>query len=405
MTARAVTAGPASQLFLVAPQETTAGRPYDREGAERAVTELLRHGVLNDTLGYCREYEVRTTLTTRRTWQYRCGVYHHGQAITKGFPPIVVTGLRHRQHGRLERARLHALRHRFATEAVQVHVARCAALREYAVLASIYAHPSSAYRRGSAILGIVIGAALLATYGLWTLAPWTQGGPPSERLLASIPEVVHPASRPSPEREAEHPTGDHPPAEPPVSAPWPASSGASRYDLLALEDPTERADHGLYVAPPGGSPTPTTSDTQAGELVRFMGWIQQIFRDPDGAYRLLVSPTQDAGAPSLSAVVPSPDQAAGPPGVRAQLQAARTFIRQRLLQQREPSPRGSVMRRPVFVHLTGQVSVPDPSRRASSQGQDPRDAAVRWAMHPVLDIQFVVPARPSDRARVEGDPR
>jgi hypothetical protein len=36
MTARAVTAGPASQLFLVAPQEMTAGRPSDREGTERA---------------------------------------------------------------------------------------------------------------------------------------------------------------------------------------------------------------------------------------------------------------------------------------------------------------------------------------------------------------------------------
>ena len=166
MTARAVTAGPSSQLSSAAPQETTDGRPHDREGKERAVAALLRHGVLNDTFGYQEEYEVRTTLTTRRTWQYRCGVYHHGQAITKGFPPIVVTGPRHRHHGRIERAHLHALRHRFATEAVQVHVARCAALREYAVLASIYAHPSSAYRRGSAILGIVIGAALLATYGL-----------------------------------------------------------------------------------------------------------------------------------------------------------------------------------------------------------------------------------------------
>ena len=406
MTVRPVTAGPSSQLSSVAQQETTDGQPYDREGTERAVAELLRHGVLNDTLGYRGEYEVRTTLITRRTWQYWCGVSHHGQAITKGFPPIVINGPRHRQHAHLERARLHILRHRFATEAVQVHVARCAALREYAVLASIYAPPSpSAYRRRSAILGIVIGAALLTTFGLWKLAPWTEGGPPSRRPLASIPEVVHPSSRPSSGREAEHPTVDRPPAEPPVSTPLPASSGAIRRDLLALEDPTERADHGLRVAPPRGSPTPTTFDRQAGELVRFTGWIQQIFRDPDSAYRLLVSPIQEAGAPSLSAVVPPPDQAAGPPGVREQLQAVRTFIRQQLLQQREPSPRGSVMRRPVFVQLTGQVSVPDPSRRESSQGHGPRDATARWAMHPVLDIQFVIPAGPSDRARVEGDSR
>jgi hypothetical protein len=235
MTARPVTAGPASQLFSVAPQETTDRQPYDREGTERAVAELLTHGVLNDTFGYQEEYEVRTTLTTRRTWRYRCGVYHHGQALTKGFPPIRITGPRPRQHAHLERARLHALRHRFATEAVQVHVARCAALREYAVLASIYAPPApSAYRRRSAILGIVIGAALLTTFGLWKLAPWTEGGLPSGRPLALTPEVVHPASRPSSGREVEHPTGDRPPAEPPVGAPLPASSGASGRDLLAL---------------------------------------------------------------------------------------------------------------------------------------------------------------------------
>jgi hypothetical protein len=136
-----------------------------------------------------------------------------------------------------------------------------------------------------------------------------------------------------------------------------------------------------------------------------MGWIQQIFRDPDNAYRLLVSPTQEAGAPSLSAVVPPPDQDAGPPSVRMQLQAVRTFIRQRLLQQREPSPRGAVMRRPILVQLTGRVSVPDPSRRASSQGHGPRDATGRWAMRPALDIQFATPAGPADRAHVEGDPR
>ena len=124
--------------------------------------------------------------------------------------------------------------------------------------------------------------------------------------------------------------------------------------------------------------------------MRCTGWIQRVFRDPDGAYRLLVSPTQEPGAPGLSAVVPPPDQASGSPGVPVQLQAVRTFIRQRLLQQREPSPRGAVMRRPVLVHLTGQVSVPDPSRRESSQGHGPRDAAARWAMRPVLDIQLGV---------------
>ena len=431
MTARPVPAGPSSQLSSAAQQETTDGRPYDREGTERAVTELLTQGVLNDTFGHQGEYEVRTTLTTRRTWRYRCSVSHHGRTITKGFPPILSNGPRQKQHAHTRRALIQTMRHRFATEAVQVHVTRCAALREYALLASIYAHPSPPVsRRRSATLGLVIGAVLLTTYGLWKLASWTAGGDPSGLPLASILEVGQPASRPSLGQAAEPPTGDRPPAEPPVNAPLPASSGAIRrdllagqarapdiaspvrapkglrlIDLLALENPTERADHAPRVPPPRGSPMPPTSDVQAGDLVRFTGWIQRVFRDPDSAYRLLVSPTQEAGAPRLSAVVPPPDQASGPPGVHAQLQAVRTFIRQRLLQQREPSPRGAVMRRPIFVYLTGQVSVPDPSRRESSQGHGPQDATARWAMRPVLDIQFATPAGPSEHARVAGDPR
>jgi hypothetical protein len=85
--------------------------------------------------------------------------------------------------------------------------------------------------------------------------------------------------------------------------------------------------------------------------------------------------------------------------VRAQLQTVRTFITQRLLRQQEPSLRGSVMRHPVFVQLTGQLSDPDAPLGEPSQRKGPRGATARWEMRPVLEIRFVPSAVPSDRSR------
>jgi hypothetical protein len=411
MTATPFDAHSSSPQSSAAQQEPPEGALREGADRERAVTALIQHEVLSHTFGTDGEYEVRTTMVTRPAWQYRCCVFHHGKAMTRGFAPIFSDRPPHRQGLRPEPAGIDAMRRSFAREAVDVHFARCAALRDYLMLAALYSQAPPRSRRWYAPLVLLIGAAFLTAYGLWKPALWSDRG-------------QRPGSPRRPVQEAQPPVLDGHPAGPPVSGPLQGFSDrpshdilagqvdapnitqfagppkvARLIDLLALEDSPDRADHGARVPTPGMRPWSTSLDVHAGDLLRLTGWIHQASRDLDRTYRLQVSPSREAGAPSLIAVVPHPDETSGSPAVRAQLQSVRAFITQRLLRQQEPSLRASVLRHPVFVQLTGQLSDPDASLGETSQRKGPRGATARWEVRPVLEIRFAPSSVPSDRSR------
>jgi hypothetical protein len=413
MNARPFDGRPLFQSSLAEWPDAPDGRPLDSEHKGRAIAELLRHGVLSHTFGPRREYEVRTTMSTRQAWQYRCCILRHGKAIKRGFSPISIDRTRHMQHVRTESGVTEATRLSLAREAVDVHFARCGALQEYLLLASIYFQPPLKSRRRYSPLVLLIGAAILTAYGLWQHALWNDNGQPPR----SPPAVI---------QGEPHPVVDEPPPGPPLSAPRPALSDEANRDLaaeparaprpdrlagtpktvqlsdlLAVEDPAERADHAPRAPTPQIPPGSTASDVQAGDLLFLTGWIHRISRAPDNTYRLQVRTSRQAGAPGLIAVVPPPDQASGSPSMQAQLQAVRVFITRRLLRQQEPSLRGSVMRNPIAVQLTGQLSYPDPPLVEPSHEKGPRDATTRWELHPVIEIRFATSLGSSDRSRLE----
>ena len=369
---------PSSQPSPAAWQDSSEARPHDGSSQGRAVATLLTHGVLSDTFGQLGEYEVRTTLTTHQAWQYRCRVFYDGKAIKGAFAPIVVDRPPDRPHVRQAPGAGEALRLKFAGEAVDVHFSRCAAVREHLLLAAIYSQPLPRSRRWYAFLVLLGGAALLTAYGLWKPAPWIDSGQPPEGPPSLVQEVQHPGN-------------DQPPAEQPLSAPQPGLSGEASHDTPVPEIPPQGADPTPSVAAPQPPPESTTSDVQAGDPLRLTGWIHRISRDSDSTYRLQMSRSRESQALDLVAMVPHPDRASELPAVREQLQGVRTFIRQRLLRGQEPSTRGSVMRRPVFVQLTGQPSYPDRPPGNPPQGRGPRNATARVEMSPVLEIEFATP--------------
>lgn len=149
---------------------------HDPGEIARAVADLLQNKSLSHTCGIQGEWEVRTTLvTTRRAWRYQSRVYGHGKEARKSFPPIdVVRTSQARAKERVTEEILLA----FASEAVEVHFARCASVSEYAVMASIFAPPPSRYRRlkrGLLICGGV--AALLSALALLPADKWWQDFP------------------------------------------------------------------------------------------------------------------------------------------------------------------------------------------------------------------------------------
>jgi hypothetical protein len=361
-------------------QESSEARPHYGRSQGRAVAMLLQHGVLSDTFGQLGEYEVRTMLTTHPTWQYRCRVFYDGKAVKGAFAPIVVDRAPDRPHVRQAPGVAEAMRLKFARDAVDVHFTRCAAVQEHLLLAAIYSQPLPKSRRRYAFLALLCGAALLTAYGLWKPSPWIDSGQPTESPPPSV-------------QEEQHPGFDQPQTEQPLSTPQPgpAFSDETSHAPPIPELPPGRAEPAPPVPTPQAPPESTASDVHAADLLRLTGWIHRISRDSDSAYRLQMSQSRESQTFDLVAVVPHPDRASKLPAVRGQLQTVRTFIRQRLLRGQEPSPRGSVMRRPVFVQLTGQPSYPDRLPGDTPQGGRPRNATTRMEMSPVLEIEFATP--------------
>jgi hypothetical protein len=99
------------------------------------------------------------------------------------------------------------------------------------------------------------------------------------------------------------------------------------------------------------------------------------------------------------AVVPHPTETARSATMQARLETVRAFITERLLRDQEPSPRGSVMRSPIFVELIGRLSSADTPLIETPQRKGLRDATAHWEVRPVLDLQSGTPPPPLNDAR------
>jgi len=393
-----------SQISPAAQSESPNGRPHRDDRKERAVIELLEHGVLSHAIGQHGEYKVRTTLVTRQAWQYRCCVLRQGKAIKGVFFPIIVERTPPIRKVSRKPWNTEDWRLSLAQEAVDVHFTRCAALREYLVLSAIYDQPPSQSKRWYIFLTLMLGAACVTAYGLWAHAFRTNSGqlpgspPPliaDQRPTSQPSDVPLPVSSGTASRNSTNEQAD-------VSSPthaMEAPKAISLNDLIALQGPPQKADSPPRALTPRTSPESAALDIQTGDMLLLTGWLHQVSRAPDNTYRLHVSPNRNTGARALIAMVPPPDQALGSPAVQAQLQTVRTFIRQQLLGQQEPSLRGSIMQRPIFVQLSGQLSNPASSPGVPSRGKRSQDATARWEIRPVLEVQFATPSESSDRSR------
>jgi hypothetical protein len=387
------------------------GRPYHSDSMERAVAELLQHGVLSHAFGQRGEYKVRTTIATRQAWQYRCYVLRHGKALKKTFAPIIVDRPPQVSHIPSELGYTRAMRRSFAREAVDVHFTRCATLQEYLLLSTIYSQPPPELRRPYALLVLLISVVCLTAYGFWAYALRTKSGQPPGTPPAAVQGATHSGSDRQPagllqsallstfRNESNRTIRSEQTAAPNITPPAPPPKAIPLTDLLSLEAPRVRANRTSRAATPRAPAGSTASGVQAGDALLLTGWIHRVSRAPDSTYRLQISPGRKAGSPGLIAVVPPPDQVSESPAVRAQLQDVRAFVTRRLLQEQEPSPRGLAMRKPIFVQLTGQLSPPDPRLSEPAQGKIGRDTRARWELRPVLDIQFATPSGTSDRSR------
>jgi len=317
LTVRPFDERPSPQPSPAARLNALDGRPHDGKGEERAVAELLRNELLSHTFGKHGEYEVRTTMATRQAWQYRCSVFRHGKEIKREFFPIIIDCTRHMQYVRQANGVTEAMRLSFAMEAVDVHFTRCAALREYLLMTSIYGQqPQPAYRRLCAILVMLIGAALLTAYGVWKHPPRT--------------DLVHLPGKPMPSVQwAQNPVVYQHPAGQPFSFPLPAFSGAA--SLLPVEISLEAGD-------------------------QRPGWIQ-LHRDTRRISGIAPLAAEDRTYP-LSVLAMADD------GSASRLHVYLTIASQRAPRPSQPS---SALKSPSLKPAADQSSQKNPRRRSTRQ--------------------------------------
>jgi hypothetical protein len=359
---------------------------------EQALAQIMEHGVLSHVFGRHGEYKVRTTMTTRQIWQYRSSVLYHGKAIKRAFFPIVVEHRSPTLYGGLRPSVGDDMRLSFAREAVDVHFTRCAALQEYLMLAVLYDQQPKQSRGWYAFLAPIVGIAAMVAYGFWAHAfrlEDRQAATTTAAVVADQPLdrgsmiVPLPASSRTTDRGTANEQGGRVEASEREELP----KTVSVTEILALQAPAKNTDHPLRSSSAGL----IASDIRAGDVLHVSGWIQRVSRARDATYHLYVTPNRQASAQVLVATVPPPTQAQDLGARSEQIQAVRTFIRQQLLQKREPSSRGSVMQRPVFVQLTGQLALPGVTATERSRGRNSQAAPAHWELRPTVDVQFAAP--------------
>jgi len=384
------------------------------DSKERAVAHIIQDGVLSHTVGSGIDYKVRTTIVTQRFWQYRCDVFCRDKPMKGAFSPIVVDRTSEVRQIPTAPESLEAFRLNLADEAVGVHFTRCAVLQEYLTLAAIYSQPPQASRRRYTRSVLLVGVALLTAYGVWSQTLRTHSGQPQVRsavvaqqapppVTAQIPT---PAPQPVPLPEPRSMTMDditaRPPAAPAATPPVQAPKRVLLSDLLTLGSSAQKAVPAVPAAPADTAEAVTeltASDVHAGDRLLLTGWLHWVSYAPNGEYQLYLTPTPRSRASGLIAAVPRPDQPARSPALEKQLQTVRNFITQRLLRQQKPSPHRSIMGKPIFIQLMGQLSSSDGSLREPAGGKRLEEATTDWEIRPVLDVQFATPPASSSRSR------
>ena len=128
-----------------------------------------------------------------------------------------------------------------------------------------------------------------------------------------------------------------------------------------------------------------------GDILSTVGWLHLVAAEADGDYHIQISPTHDddQGTDFLIVEVPTaaPEFVADA-SLRPRLEAVRSLIRERMLQGREPSTRGSVLTHPACVEVAGQLFYDDAHVGDQPRGKRGMKAATLWELHPVTHIAF-----------------
>jgi hypothetical protein len=182
---------------------------------------------------------------------------------------------------------------------------------------------------------------------------------------------------------------------------WPIKTSVPTGADIAHGTPVSYADLVKLDAPPGIQKSdhryqavripsfPNQLGVKEGDILTTTGWLHLVAGENDGDFHIQISDSPDSQASCLIVEVPNPEpEFVASAELRPLFQKVREFIKVKLLRDKEPSPRGSVMQHPIYVTVTGQLFYDDAHVGDPPRGKKGCQAATLWELHPVTDIEF-----------------
>jgi hypothetical protein len=126
-----------------------------------------------------------------------------------------------------------------------------------------------------------------------------------------------------------------------------------------------------------------------GTVITTTGWLHLVAAETDGDYHIQISASATSGDQCLIVEVPKPDpEYVQSADLRPTFETVRSFIKAKMLADKEPSPTGSVLQHPVYVTVTGILFYDDSHVGDPPRGKMGMKAATLWELHPVTAMVF-----------------
>jgi hypothetical protein len=162
-------------------------------------------------------------------------------------------------------------------------------------------------------------------------------------------------------------------------------------DLLSLPNPVDR-DNSRYdsVRIPF---TVGSRHLREGEIVTTNAWLHLVALEDDsrnhrdGDYHVQIRNSSEWNDSCLIVEVPYPEFVADS-ALAIKCGTVRQFIKDNLLQGKEPGTNGNILNHPVYVTITGQLFFDLPHVKRSPRGRRGMKSYTPWEIHPITAIKF-----------------
>jgi hypothetical protein len=162
-------------------------------------------------------------------------------------------------------------------------------------------------------------------------------------------------------------------------------------DLLALPNPIDKTNAQLDTT---RIPNPVGPHAlKEGEMITTTAWLHLVALEDDskthrdGDYHIQIRNSAEWADSCLVIEVPFPDFVSDPQ-LAHECGAVRQFIKEKLLNGKEPGTKGNKLNHAVYVTVKGQLFFDAPHLKGNPRGKRNMKSYTPWELHPVVSIKF-----------------